>query len=250
MAYTKEETTTQLDSIIDKMNDFYKNCPYRKGNLKKDKISSDEFIAKYIIDNLVFLNNGEYLIRGISDDKRNDYFDKARKDIDKKKGSKEEIFQRHIYFDKKLDNELEEKFKNEDFIWFEFSGYPKIGKGIDLISYDKSKKVLTLYELKFGDVNEHLLKAILEIQTYYQRTRYDKLKKDWKKFNYNCNKPKSHYELLDLDFNRNSVKKALLLDRRTLAYKQYCDEHTVYMSKLLELFDITVIAFDGDKYQI
>lgn len=250
MSWTKDETISQLNAIAQKIDSFYKKCPYRKGNLKREKVPSDEFVAEYIINNLVIQKDKQHLIKGINLDTRDNYFDKPRKEIDKKKGSKEEIFQRYIYFGKELDGDLSERFAGEDFIWFEFSGYPRIGKGIDLISYNRDQRTITLYELKFGDVNEHLLKAILEVQTYYQRTRFDKLKKDWKKYNSNCSKPESHYESLDLLFENDSIRKVLLLDRRTLAYKQFVDENNKNMLKLIKMFDIEVISFDGSNYQI
>ena len=249
MAYTKEETILQLNKLKEDIDNFYKHCPYRKGNLKGSTIPSDEFIAKYIIDNLLLIENNEYLIKDICLDKREKYFDKVRRKINKKEGSQEEIFQRYIYFEHKLDDELASKLIGEDFIWFEFAGYPKVGKGIDLISYNKTNR-LTIYELKFGDVNEHLLKAILEIQTYYQRTRYDKLKIDWEQNWFNCNKPQSHYEKLKLEFDEKNIRKVLLLDRRTLAFKQFSsNSDNTHLLELLKIFGIEVIEFDGEKYK-
>lgn len=243
MAHTKQETLSQLNSILItySFNDFYKHCPYRKGKLKRDNIFSDEYVALFVLENL------DQFESKINKDNRTTYFDKPREE---KTGEGEEQFQRFIYFEGNLDADLKSKLVDEEFIWFEFSGYPKIGKGIDLISYNSKKKILTIYELKYGVVNEHLIKAILEIQTYFKRTRFNKLKNDWK-INYkNANKPTSHYEKLDLVFDNAKVRKVLLLDKRSFAARQLLglEGDNKNQLKLLDILSIETIVFDGEKY--
>lgn len=60
----------------------------------------------------------------------------------------------------------------------------KLGK-VDLVSYNEKTKTLYLIELKFEGNEETLLRAALEIFTYYKSVDIDKLKNDFcQSFNY------------------------------------------------------------------
>ncbi len=82
------------------------------------------------------------------------------------------------------------------------------------------------------------MRAILEIQTYYQRTRFYKFADDWKKYGVkNAGK-----EIQNKEITVNKIRKAILIPENTLVYKNYIDDSLVFVHKLLELFNIEVVV--------
>ena len=58
-------------------------------------------------------------------------------------------------------------------VWFELqTNREGQGKGIDLVYYNEQTEEINLFELKYANKKESLLRAALEIQTYYQRVNW------------------------------------------------------------------------------
>ena len=100
----------------------------------------------------------------------------------------------HLSFGEIIDYQIPLKSKQTD---------KGIGK-IDLLAYDRSKKVLTLLELKRPDSEETLLRALLEIYTYSKIVCDKKLKNSY----------------ADVDPNSN-IEKAVLIFKDSYAYREY-----------------------------
>lgn len=242
MGYTKIQIIDALDELatnnIDKL---YAN----KGAIWYEGYSSDtnekyaEISANLIINKYLEQDGVDWLIKGISKDTRNNYFDTKRVNAI---GKGEDKLQRDIYFNR--NNEFDtiqknyESFKEEVFIWFEFAGYPGKGKGIDLISYNKKNDRLSIYELKkYNNSKDTLLRAILEIQTYYQRTRFFKFATDWERYGI-----KNLGKNISIDkITTNNIRKVILIPENSLAYKNYADSSLVNVHKLLDLFKIEIV---------
>ena len=117
-------------------------------------------------------------------------------------------------FGKIIDYQIPMKNSNED-------------KGIKAIDFINLKNnILYLSEIKAPNSRESLLKAILEIQTYYQIVCKSKLKKD---FN------------IDDDV---LIKKSIVIYSNTKAYKQF--QNNIYIKKLIDLFEIEVIVLKNN----
>ena len=90
----------------------------------------------------------------------------------------EEKVQRDFYFDRR---KLDEKYGIP--VWFELqTGEHGQGKGIDLVYYNQATREINIFELKYDNVGETLLRAVLEIQTYYQRVDWYKALKGLKRW--------------------------------------------------------------------
>ena len=116
-------------------------------------------------------------------------------------------------FGKILDYQVPMKNSNED-------------KGIKAIDFINLKNnILYLSEIKAPNSKESLLKAILEIQTYYQIVCKSKLKKDF-------------------HINDNALlKKSIVIYSNTKAYKQF--QNNIYIKELIDLFEIEVIVLEN-----
>jgi len=107
-----------------------------------------------------------------------------------------------------------------------------VGK-IDLVSIDNSG-VLYLIELKYGDNQETLLRAALEIATYYHELDKDKLIGDF------SNKHKG----LSID----RIKKAVLLGKTTQAYYEAMDlTNRPHLNQLIKTLEIQIAGADTFK---
>lgn len=116
-------------------------------------------------------------------------------------------------FGKILDYQVPMKNSNED-------------KGIKAIDFINLKNnILYLSEIKAPNSKESLLKAILEIQTYYQIVCKSKLKKDF-----------------HIDDNV-LIKKSIVIYSNTKAYKQF--QNNIHIKKLIDLFEIEVIVLEN-----
>jgi hypothetical protein len=117
-------------------------------------------------------------------------------------------------FGKILDYQVPMKKSNED----------KGVKAIDFINLKNN--ILYLSETKAPNSKESLLKAILEIQTYYQIVSKSKLIKD---FHINDNV---------------LIKKSIVIYSNTKAYKQF--QNNIYIKKHIDLFEIEVIVLENN----
>lgn len=107
----------------------------------------------------------------------------------------------------------------------------KAGK-IDLISYANDESTAYIIELKTeNNKNETLLRAILEIHTYYCQINKEKFLGSFEQ--YKSLEPKD-------------IKKAVLLEEGSLAHKEYCEKKLRDRPKLralIEKLDIDIFSF-------
>ena len=245
--YSSQEIVSKIQQYLvkndDKLNKFYDSKFFASGVLSDTNEKVIDFIAKYIIDSLIEYRNGEWILKSIDKDpkataKESDESMKYCSIVrENKEGEGEEQFQRDLYFKRKtIPIQLQEELEGEEFIYFELAASKGrgAGKGIDLLSYN-CKNRLSIYELKYGKVNENILKAILEIQTYYQRTNFVKFQKDWE---YNRKNRLVPFSFDKLQFNE--VRKVIIIDKRTNAYSQ---REYPNIRRLIELFQIKEIYF-------
>lgn len=241
--YSRKDIQDELEQYYlsneGNLSEFYRDCHYRSSTLHDSDMTAIEVIAEYVMNNWVDSVGGKPILRGVSGDDRPEYCDSPRDE--KPKRRKEEVFQRGLYFGRiKMPNELETMLKGEEFIWFELSPDQRIKGGIDLISFNQALNRLSIYELKYGFANEHILKAILEIQTYFQRTRFDKFKTHWNQNKQNCSKPIKTFKVLD--FDENNVRKVILIDKRI---RNFAESEYESIKFMIEKFNIVTMYFDG-----
>lgn len=118
----------------------------------------------------------------------------------------------------------------------------KAGK-IDLISFNETTKILYLIELKHGNNNETLLRAILEIYTYYKIIDKEKLKNDY----FNNKDFILELEVSPININEINVMPAVLLTQNTYSYKELQKIDTGENPKLKTLIkNLGVCCFAGD----
>ncbi|MBI1823620.1 MAG: hypothetical protein HYR80_05865 [Nitrospirae bacterium] len=100
---------------------------------------------------------------------------------------------------------------------------------IDLVAYNKTRKILYIIELKFtGNKSDTLLRAILEIETYFNQI--------------NKNKFKSNFHRLRGPFNK--IEKAVLLYPKCRAYDESIEMNEGNRPKLKELINkLTINVF-------
>lgn len=242
MGYTEKQIVERIiDFATNNINKLYsdeESIWYEGESIDTHKRYS-EIISELLINNYIEKSDNSYYIKGIDKDTRLNYFDTKRNN---KLGKGEDKLQRDIYYQRNNEYNTVQKntnlYQNNEFIWYEFSGFPSKGKGIDLISYNKKDDILSIYELKkYGNDSDNLLRAILEIQTYYQRTRFEKFVNDWDKYG----KKNVGKELLNEKITINNIRKVILIPENTLAYKNYMDESLINVHNLLNLFNIEVI---------
>ncbi len=242
--YTKKDILERINNTIAEkgMNAFYDAGFFYGSRLKDDSLTVIEFIASYILDNLMTKHNGEWVLKNIDLDARSstpdlEYCNDARSI---KKGKGEQRFQRDLYFLNRdpIPSELKKQITGETFVWFELSPELGNGKGIDLISYNSNR--LSIYELKYRSKQENILKAILEIQTYYQRTDFNKFKNGWNKNHEKyCNRS---FDFERIEFDEESIRKVILIDKNTPAFRQ---KDYPLIRQLIKRLNIVEIYFDS-----
>lgn len=108
-----------------------------------------------------------------------------------------------------------------------------IGK-IDLLSYDESKQILTFLELKKPDSEETLLRAVLEVFTYWKIVNQDKL-------------------LCDFGLPENTkIQKAVLLFENSYAYNEYVNNRSPKTTALMKRLDVDFFGIKriADSYEV
>ncbi|WP_339896462.1 hypothetical protein [uncultured Algibacter sp.] len=207
MRKTEEEVIKVLGHELLKIENLYKsNCVNWKGKTKDTKVYSTEIIANKLIKELK-------------------EFDK----ISTIKRTKPYCRENHLNIKINKTNRHEENFAKQ-IIGLSLEGLglildyqvplknlqsDKAGK-IDLISIDLMTKTLYLIELKHGNNNETLLRAILESYTYYKIVDKVKLKIDYFN-NQKINLKKGYNHINPSEIN---VKSAVLFTPNCYAYKE------------------------------
>lgn len=239
--FSKETYDISFKESSQNMNSFYRTMKFStNGYLKIDNESVliDDYIAGRVINELLEFKNGEYLLIDIIKGNREEYFD-TPKNLNASRLRKEECFQRKLYLNIIDNPALLKQLEGEEFIWFELSIDDKEGKATDLVSYNKNENRISLYELKYGNNKDTLLHTILEIQTYYQRTKFgEKFSNDFKKNYINAGKK---IENTSLDIA--SVRKVIIVSDTTMTHIQYNSDRFLKVKELMEKFNIKYISF-------
>ena len=236
-------TEEQLDAFLKiniasgKLKRLYKHNHIQKREIVLDNSrkttnrKQDDFISEWLIKqniNLLFENNIEQIKREISyksQEHLGDKHNKTKSFID--------LVDNEVLFARRLFNE------NLDFLG-EIIDYQtpikktklieNIGVGdVDLISYNDKNKTLYLIEIKRLKSDETMLRAILEICTYFYQIDKAKLKKD---FDYS---------------NSTNIKKAVLVFKNSplyIKYKEAVSNGNYSIVKLAELLEVEIFNLD------
>jgi hypothetical protein len=236
--YKISETLNELSTLPKKGEELYKaECINWKGKTTDTKEFYSEVIAGELLKDL-------HLFQGINTVTRTkkSYLTKSHCKIkidlcDSNRN--EEIFAKRITgleFEKIgliLDYQIPLKDKQKD---------KGVGK-IDLISYNNETKTLFLIELKYSGNKETLLRAVLEIYTYYKIVDKDKLKSDFMSYpKFAENKVFGNAEENDI-----VVVPAVLLVPDCNAYKELIDmqnKNRPMLEKLVASLGVNIFTLD------
>ena len=222
--YTEKEI---LDRLVENVNPKMISSLYRKGFIKYEGYTRDtkkhyyDVIAKYLIDYTDLFNEDNIDIPSRQSYKAKDHkklTDNERSLINKKKRG-EEWFARSLLesrFDligEIIDYQIPLKGKDKK----------NVGK-IDLLAYNDKKNEFSLIELKREYNTETILRAILEICTYYYQINKEQLKTDYKKQ------------------SDAAVRKVVLIFKDSPQHKQYKDSG--FIRKLSEKLNVEVFILD------
>lgn len=228
--YTKKVTTEKIDKVF-ASNDVTKL--YGESFIKWNGITGDtneeyqEIFAEYIFHKLVDNKLPMIAPSGVEN-----YCEHERKYVAR---NNEEGVQRDYYFGiRKLDDSYGVP------VWFELqTGEKGQGKGIDLVYCINNTQELNIFELKYNS-EEPLLRAILEIQTYYQRVNWSKAFNDLKQAKENKDKI--------FCSSVSKINKYILANKGCAClynkYEAIKDATDSYVKKLLDYFEITVVIYD------
>lgn len=163
--YSAEKTRAHLAKVIKNIEGLYKDkCINWAGKIKgENKEYYSEIIAKFLkeegIKNKLFQIQKNLI-------GRKDYNPYHDGKTQSKTNRQEEIFAKELFNSKREFANLGEIFEYQ--IPLKDKQEDKAGK-IDLISYSENPKSACIIELKFGYNKETLLRAVLEISTYYHQ---------------------------------------------------------------------------------
>lgn len=221
-SYSKDEIITELEKElkdIKKLKKLYDaDCIKRKGTTAKSKELYSEIIAKKLMEG----NIREKLDKMPSITRNKSYYTENHCNIEiKENNRKEENFAKRITGMElgTLGLIIDYQIPLKDNL-----GNKGLGK-IDLISYNKKNKNLFLIELKYENNKETLLRAVLEIYTYYKIVDEKKLKKDFLEREF----------LGCVDPDEITILPAVLLDPKCNAYKELKEMEDRKRPKLKEL---------------
>lgn len=222
--YIEEECRSQIFKLYESgnLNRLYANkFLNRYGKTLDTKQEYQEVYARYIYSHRF---DGKLPMITLCNVK--EYCTEDRHDTE---AENEEKVQRDFYFKRR---KLDEKFGIP--IWFELqtNGLGQ-GKGIDLVYYKQDTAEINIFELKYNS-KESLLRAVLEIQTYYQRI-------DW-------NKAVSALKargLIQSDYISKINKYVLFNTGCTNIYNKYNDlTDESYVKKLIDEFNIGLVIYE------
>lgn len=176
--YTKQDCLKEIAAVYESGS---LNTLYQKRFIQWNGTTSDtdeeyqEIFAKYIYDRLI---DGRLPLISVCNIQE---YCKIPRNINKEGTNPEEKTQREYYGPNKT-RKLDEKFGEP--IWIELQAISQsVGKGIDLVYYNEKTSEINIFELKYHNKGETLLRAVLEIQTYYQKVDWYKALIGLKKHN-------------------------------------------------------------------
>ena len=143
----------------------------------------------------------------------------------------EEGVQRDFYFGRR---KLDDKFGKP--VWFELqTNREGQGKGVDLVYYNEQTEEINLFELKYANKKEGLLRAALEVQTYYQRVNWYAVAQAFRRRG------------LIGSLHISKINKYILVDEQSVKIMKKLREIKAggegYVKKLLDEFKISVVYY-------
>ena len=228
--YAEKTVLKDLEKITDKnIRELYANkIVNRKGKTSDTKEYFTELIIKSLYDKKI-ITNGK--IKGIELTPRKfGYYTKSHEklveSINPKSNRHEEIYVKKVF----ESNDFEDKFG----IPIEYQVPLKkdekdcIGK-IDLITYKENENELYLIEVKANNSKETALRAILEIQTYFQSINKDELIKDLK-----ITKVNKKFGDKGIELKENpKILKGIIVFENTKPAKELQDNNRIQLKKLV-----------------
>lgn len=165
MGYTKKDCLKFIDESFDRkdLNALYKeNFICYTGKSTDTHESYQEIFAARIMERLQESTAKELpYVTKLSFA----HYCKNKRDLSKKGEGEEEVQRQFAKGERSLQKEYGK------FLWFELRVNAN-GKGVDLVYYNEEKQTLNLFEVKH-DSSESLLRAALELQTYFQKIDWD-----------------------------------------------------------------------------
>lgn len=115
-------------------------------------------------------------------------------------------------------------------------------KGIDLLSYNADADTLILLETKKSDSPESLLRAVLEVFTYWKIADHQKMLYDF------CEK----FPDFGIDPSCTAVRKAVLLFKDSIAYNEYVKSSSLKTIELMKKLGVEFYGIEpsGDDYEV
>lgn len=212
-------STLYKDNLID-----HKGYTYKSNGEKK----YTEIIAAKLLNHIDMFEKIEQIIREKSYDCRHKFINMLPSDkITEKRIAKSMKGKSYEYIGKIIDYQTPLKNKND-----------KVNKGlgeIDLLSWNNEKNWLYLIEFKKPTSNETLLRAVLEIETYYRIIDHDKLVKD-----FNNNDDFAISESV-------SIRKAVLAYEDSQPHKDFKHEQGNNIKKLMNRLGIDLFILSSVK---
>jgi hypothetical protein len=204
--------------------------------ITKEEINYAEFISKLIIDNSLILGNEiakidkvnreSYIINTKSHQNKKKVWARDNSPWNKQRRKEEHIVfalhdQNYIFsFGRIVDYQIPIKSNKDD----------QCGK-IDFIGIDYNNGIVNLCEIKNDKSEETLLRAVLEISTYYQQLNMEKFKSEV------CS-----------EIARPLIKKVVVIFKGTTPYYQYCNlDKMPNLREIIERLEVKIIILEYDE---
>lgn len=231
--YSAEETRDHLAKVIKNIEGLYKDeCINWAGKTKgkENKEYYSEIIAKFLKEEGIKEKLSQIKPIGRKKYKLN-HDGKTKRETNRR----EEIFAKKLVTTKRAFANLGEILGYQ--IPLKDKQKHKAGK-IDLISYNENPKRAYIIELKFGYNKETLLRAVLEISTYYHQLSQENFLNSFDQYKNNGLKPKD-------------IKKAVLLCEFTNSYNEAKDlKNRLELKKLIEELDVKIFLMNYNTEEI
>jgi Holliday junction resolvase-like predicted endonuclease len=197
----------------------------------KPEIKQYEYITNWLLNKNIkelFIKNNYFIDEKRKDSykmpKHNELTEEREARLQGKKLSEKVLAQKLYFIIKKLDI-------LGNIIDYETPCYKtkkdKVGE-VDLLAYNENKNILSIIELKQEDNPETMLRAILEISTYFKQLNLDWLKKCFKEDGVNEN---------------SEVKKVVLIFKNSPLYNQYIEPNS-RLKELAQALEVDILTLE------
>jgi len=241
--YTEGNINTMLDGFKDDWTELYNDRLIR---LTKESREYYETVARLILERL---NNKEYIIKPICRKESYHIADHIIENVEKEKRSliknknydynnenpvgynKEKRDARYQYYGKTLQN-IGEIIDYETPL---YTSGARARRAIDLLAYNKEKKVVTILEYKVKKSPEPLLRCVLEAYTYFKLVEMNK-----EKFLDDFSEPP--YEVS----KKSSLQTAVFLYKDTSQFEYFNHSKDSEIRKLMRALKIDFYVIDDE----